>query len=69
MNVSGHFIGWEANGRARYGPLKMAGAMEGPPAQEGRPSAIPGPPPAQTGACWGCPKGATSACECFWPFQ
>jgi len=21
--------------------------------------------PARTGACWGCSKGATNACECF----
>jgi len=23
------------------------------------------PLPPKTGACWGCPKAATNACECF----
>jgi len=69
MNVSGHFIGWGSNGRGRYGPLKMAAAMAVPPARAGRPPEIRSPPPAKTGACWGCPKGATNAYECFRPFH
>jgi len=69
VNVSRHFIGRMADGRGRRGPQKMAAPMVGPPGWQSGPPEIRSPPPSKTGACWGCPKGATNACECFPSFH
>jgi len=69
VNVSRHFIGRMADGRGRRGPQKMAAPMVGPPGWQSGPPEIRTPPPSKTGACWGCPRGATNGCECFPSFH
>jgi len=69
VNVSRHFIGRMVDGRGRRGPQKMAAPMVGPPGWQSGPPEIRSLPPSKTGACWGCPRGATNGCVCFPSFH
>jgi len=69
VNVLCDFIGQEAVGSGRCRPQKNGGAMAGPPSSPASPPEIWSPPPAKTGACWGCPKGATNVCVLFRAFD